>query len=146
MARFLKSNKEHIGLSPDSIQFRGEKKIEDTVIHLFNYDEKSLSEGDIEDIKTLPNYLKNRNSWVNIFGLHNEDKMKEISHSLQIDPVIISEVLNTHSRPRVIEYEDCLYVSAKMASLTEETHIVKTENIVFILKDKLLITFQEKKR
>ncbi|MGQ1784524.1 MULTISPECIES: magnesium/cobalt transporter CorA [unclassified Saccharicrinis] len=147
MARFLKSNKEHIGLSPDRIMFRGEKKIDDTVIHLISYDEKSLIEIEVDDLADLYRYdLENVNSWINIYGLHNEQIMQNVSNYLNIDPVIISEVLNTHSRPRVIEYEDCLYVSAKMASLANnEADKVSTENIVFLLKNKQLITFQERK-
>ncbi|GAF03223.1 magnesium/cobalt transporter CorA [Saccharicrinis fermentans] len=147
MARFLKSNKEHIGLAPDRIVFRGEKKIDDTLIHLFKYDEGSLTETEIDDLANLDKYdLKNANSWINVYGLHDERVMANFSKYLHIAPVIISEVLNTHSRPRVIEYDNCLYVSAKMASLKiNDDQKVNTENIVFLLKDKQLITFQEKK-
>ena len=146
MARFLKSNKEHIGLAPDRIVFRGEKKIDDTQIHLFKYDESSLTDTTITNLTELYQHdIENANSWINVYGLHDENMMKSFSKQLNIDPVIISEVLNTHSRPRVIEYDDCLYVSAKMATLkVNEELTVNTENIVFILKDNQLITFQER--
>lgn len=145
MPRFLKSKKEYIGLSPDSIRFRGEKRIDDTFIYLMSYDDKSLLETEVHDLKQLYSYGETLNAWINICGLHDEDMMSSISSHLAIDPVIISEILNTHGRPRVVEYIDCLYVSAKMISLdlTDELK-VKTENIVFVLKDRQLITFQER--
>jgi magnesium transporter len=147
MARFLKSKKEHIGLSPDSILFRGEKKIDDIIIQLIWYDKENFTQLELNDITDLNKYdLTKGNSWINIYGLHDEAIMQSISNHLNIDPVIISEVLNTHSRPRVLEYEDCLYLSAKMATLKhDKLSKVSTENIAFILKENQLVTFQERR-
>jgi magnesium transporter len=147
MARFLKSKMEHIGLSPDSISFRGEKKTDDVLIQLIRYNEESIIHANIDELSELDKYhLDNSFSWINVYGLHDVDIMRSISQQLGIDPLIISEILNTHSRPRAIEYEDCLYVSAKMANIkTGKSIKVETENIVFILKNNQLITFQERK-
>ena len=146
MSRFLKSKKEFIGLSPDSFQFRGEKKTDEIIVQLMNYDEKSLIETEVDELNDLSKYTENINSWINVYGLHDADMMRSISNHLSIDSAIVSEILNTHSRPRVIEYDDCLYISAKMISLDMTNDLkVNTENIVFILKENQLISFQERK-
>ncbi|WP_430816312.1 magnesium/cobalt transporter CorA [Carboxylicivirga sp. RSCT41] len=145
MARFLKSKKEFIGLSPDSIQFRGEKKIETVSIQLYNYDGISLTEDNFEEVEKLSTLITKGNSWINVYGLHDTIVMKKISEILEIEPIVISEILNTHSRPRVVEYDNCLFVSVKLIRLLNEEDLnITTENIVFILKDKQLITFQER--
>jgi len=38
MARFLKKSKEEIGISPDELIFRGEKKIDDVLLRVIDYD------------------------------------------------------------------------------------------------------------
>ncbi|SMO42077.1 magnesium transporter [Saccharicrinis carchari] len=145
MARFIKSNKEFIGISPDSIRFRGEKKTDSTLIKLTRYNENSLSEntiGEIEDLTDL--YKPGFTSWLNIDGLHDMDLMRQLPVNLDIEPVIISEVLNTHARPKVIEYDNCLYIGLKMLHYLGDGITIKTENIVFVVKEGVLITFQER--
>ncbi|MDC1107054.1 magnesium/cobalt transporter CorA [Prolixibacteraceae bacterium] len=145
MARFVASKKEYIGLSPDSIYFRGVKKADNATIHLLNYDESELTELFIPTLDELNQHIDKQNSWINISGLDNEEFMRNVSNILEIDPVIISETLHTQSRPTVIDYDDCLYVSAKMVMKGEEKNSrYDSENVVFVLKDKQLITFQEK--
>ncbi|WP_075589821.1 magnesium/cobalt transporter CorA [Labilibacter marinus] len=146
MSRLLKSKKEYIGLSPDSLLFRGEKKIDDTIVQLMRYDVNSILEQEVNDLEEINNCITYKNSWINIYGLHDQDIMRSISEQLSIDSIIMSEILNTHSRPRVVEYEDCLYVSAKMISLKNTDDVkIDTENIAFILKNNQLISFQERK-
>ncbi|MCU4155508.1 magnesium/cobalt transporter CorA [Carboxylicivirga sp. A043] len=146
MARFLKSNKEHIGLSPDSIQFRGEQKTERVFIQAYNYDSKTLVEDGFDEVEKLSAFINQGNSWINIYGLHDTNVMQKVSEVLDIESIVISEILNTHSRPRVVEYDNCLFVSLKLIRiLNEDDLLVDNENIVFILKDKQLITFQERR-
>jgi len=146
MARFLKSKKEFIGLSPDSLQFRGEQKIENTFIQVYNYDANNLNEYGIDEVEKLSAQTGEGHSWINIYGLHDTAIMQDVSKVLDIAPIVISEILNTHSRPRVVEYDNCLFVSLKLIRVLDEDDLtVSTENIAFILKDKQLITFQERK-
>lgn len=51
MARLLKLKKDSIGLSPDSMVFRGEKKSDFTKIRLIDFDNENLNE--IEFKKSL---------------------------------------------------------------------------------------------
>lgn len=132
-------------MSPDSIRFRGEKKTDSTLIRLSKYNEETISENTIDLIEELdkidePGFT----SWLNIDGLHDTDLMKKLSEALDIESVIISEVLNTHARPKVIEYDNCLYIGLKMLHYLEDGVTLKTENIVFVVKPGVLVTFQER--
>jgi len=44
MARYLKTKKEHIGLSPYEIHFKGEKKSEKVILEVIDYDSENLDE------------------------------------------------------------------------------------------------------
>jgi len=53
MARFLKKSKEEIGISPDELIFRGEKKIDDVLLRVIDYDANNLKEETIKTIKEV---------------------------------------------------------------------------------------------
>ncbi len=144
MARYLKIKKESIGLAPDSLVFRGEKKHDNVRIRLIDYDSSTLVEQEVNDISVIAPYLASKSvSWLNIDGLHDEDIMKDLSSELNLDKMQISDVLNTHARPFIREYKDSIFISLKMLQIDVKTHVVKAENFVLILKEKMLITFQE---
>jgi magnesium transporter len=73
MARFLKSKKESIGISPDSYLFRGEQKIDFTRLRLIDFNSSNINESEIENVRDIF-ALKETDtcSWVNIDGLHDE--------------------------------------------------------------------------
>jgi magnesium transporter len=53
-------------------------------------------------------------------------------------------VLNTDHRPKVEEYQDTLFVVAKMLDLDEETGGIHSEQICFVLRQGLVLSFQER--
>ncbi len=144
MARFLKTKKETIGLSPDAIFFRGDKKSDFTRLRVIEYNSRNLDEFEVKSISEILKFDKSKaTSWLNIDGLHDEDIMKEISVGFRFDPLIISDVLDTNSRPRIHEYDNCIYISVKMIEYAEDEDLITSENLVLIIKKHILISFQE---
>lgn len=145
MARFLKVKRETIGISPDAITFRGEKKTDFVRIRIIDYDEEILKEEEHKTISDAQKYDRSKTcSWLNIDGLHDEQIMMEISEQFDIDPLIISEVLNTDGRPKIHEYDNCIFVSLKMIYYNEERNRITAENLSLIIKENILISFQER--
>ncbi len=145
MARFLKAKKEHIGLSPDSLYFRGEKKIDNTLLNLISYNKDQIEvyrPAEVSELITSIN--KNCINWINIYGLHDVDLLHDLTSQINISQHVLADVLNTHARPRIVEHEDCLYLSLKMLTYEEEKNAVQTENIAFIIKEGMLLSFQER--
>lgn len=131
-------------MSPDAIQFRGEKKIDFTRLRLIDYDLQSLQEKEVEKVgEVIPFDTSETTSWLNVDGLHDEEIMHELSSGFELDSLIISRVLDTHVRPGIHEYENCLFLSAKMLSYNETDDYITSENLVLIVKEHLLISFQE---
>lgn len=144
MARFIKSKKEAIGMSPDEIFFRGEQKSDFTEIKITDYNSDSFIEKNITNLKEAIEFEKEGTStWLNIDGLHDEKLMQEISDLFDIDPIIISDILNPHLRPKIQEYDNCIFISVKMLKYNEIENYSSTENFVLLIKKNILISFQE---
>lgn len=83
--------------------------------------------------------------WLNIHGLHQVNLTKEIGEMLNIEPFIISDILNVMRRPKMEELDQVLFFSIKSILPADDYNNVRVEQISFLLKDKLLVSFQEKK-
>jgi len=146
MARFVKKQKEEIGLSPDTLLFRGNKKMDKVVVRIIDFDPNNLEETSIESIDQILKYQpKDTVTWLNIDGLHNAELMKELSEKLNLDQLILADVMNTHARPKVVEYDNCIFLSIKMLQQDPDTDQITVENLSLILTKSILISFQEKK-
>ena len=51
--------------------------------------------------------------------------------------------MTTNARPTIFEYDNCIYISFKMLQINEETNEAFSENIVIVIKENVLISFQE---
>ncbi len=145
MARFIKKNKQEIGLSPDELIFRGQKKVEQVLLRIIDFDSENLTEDDVKTVKEISQFQhKNTVTWINVDGLHNTSIMQEITSAFNIDTLVMAEVLNTDARPRVIEYDNCALITVKMLRLDKNNKTV-VENLSLILTKTVLISFQEQK-
>lgn len=145
MARFLKSEKGVIGLSPDSMLFRGEKKSDKVRLRLIDYDLNSITESDLKSVNDAVSCdTSSTTSWLNIDGLHDENIMKDISTAFNIEPLAISEVMDTNLRPTVHEYDNSIFVSLKMLQYNEKKRRLTSETFSMLIKENILISFQEK--
>lgn len=83
--------------------------------------------------------------WLNIHGLHNVELIKQIGELLQAEGFIVGDILNTTRRTRIEELGDMLFFSVKSVLPKEEDGVVQTEQVSFLLKGNLIVSFQEKK-
>ena len=146
MTRFIKKGKQDIGISPDELIFRGDKKINQVLLRIIDFNANNYNEETIETVNEINKYKDESTvTWLNIDGLHNLEIMKEISSSFNLDRLVMSEVMNTEARPKITEYDNCTLISLKMLQYNNETESIIVENLSLILTKSILITFQEKK-
>ncbi|MDA3839695.1 MAG: magnesium and cobalt transport protein CorA, partial [Patescibacteria group bacterium] len=139
MARFIKKHKHEIGLGPDDLKFRGEKKSDAVLLRVIDFDSENKEEKVIKSIEEVSSYRKKPSvTWLNIDGLHDESVISEVSKHFEIEKLVLSNVLQTNARPRVIEYDNCVYISLKMLQQDEKTGSISVENLSLILTDTVL--------
>jgi len=146
MARFVKKRKEDIGLSPDDMSFRGEQKMDKVFLRLVDFNAKNLEEKTIDKIDTVLEHQKKPSvTWLNIDGLHESKIIEEIGDAFDFDKLVLAEVMDIHSRPKVHDFGDCILISIKMLQENEENHLISVENLSIVLTDSVVLSFQEKR-
>jgi len=143
----LKLRKNKRGMSPGSLVFTGEKKVEKTKISVFDFDEKGYHEKDLPEdrIESLSEFKTNKNvSWLNICGIHDAELIGKVGEIFNIHPLVLEDILNTGHNPKVEEFDDFIFVITKMINYNKELNELNIEQVSFILGKNYLITFQEK--
>ncbi len=146
MPQFVKKAKRDIGRSPHEIIFHGAKKMDRPVMYCMDFNSETLDEKELDSVEDIfPYSTSPEMSWINIDGLHDIEVMERMAEGLNLNPMIFSDIADTDSRPTLIEYENCLFLSLKMLQYQPESGTPTVENISIIMTKTLLITFQERK-
>ncbi len=146
MSRIVKKRKEDIGLSPDDISFRGEQKMDKTLLRLIDFDVENLEEIVVENINTLLEHQKKPTvTWFNVDGLHDTKVIEDIGEGFNFDKLVLAEVMDTQSRPKIHDFGDCILLSIKMLQQNEENNLISVENLSVVLTESVLLSFQEKR-
>jgi len=131
------------GETPGSLKLPKGRSREQPIITLIEYDETSLEEQVITDINELLPHLSNeRVTWINIDGLGDTSVLRLLGQRFNLHPLALEDVLDTSQRPKVEQYDDYLFIVAKMLYLTKEKEI-GAEQVSMFLGKTFLITLQE---
>ncbi len=138
--------KSKTGLAPGSLIFTGIQKMTSVKISFINYSEDTYYETEPGSIPELIKILEvsGGNKWINIDGLHDENIIEEICTWLGIHKLTMEDILNVGQRPKIEEHYEYLYLVIKMFILNSPEITINDEQLTFILKNDILITFQEK--
>lgn len=128
------------------LEYTGVHKYTQTEIQLFVYDNLDLSELHEFDVNEMEKHVNlAKVNWLNIHGLNDPDFIKQVGDYLNVDNFMLSDILNTTKRTKIDEYNDTLFFNIKSLLPEEETGNIKVEQISFILKNGILVSFQEKR-
>jgi magnesium transporter len=125
------------------ITFIGEKKLEDTSIQLYIFDEQDYKLYDeFRDFKSLASLLNKKVGWLNVHGLHDIPLITSLADEFPLERLTLRQLVDTTQRPKVEELEDYLFFSVK-SILHLENQPLKIEQISFILSPTMVLSFQE---
>lgn len=168
MARFYKKRTQNLGQAPGSLIFIGTKRMEHTLVHLIEYNKETVDERLVEDLdhlfsvplpdqqdgSTEPSetmeagrgdvFTQNKKvTWLNVDGVHDDAFMEKVGNCFNIHPLALEDIMNTGQRAKFTDFEDFIFCSLKMLHQQPNNGPVVTEQLSFILKPNLLISFQE---
>lgn len=147
MSRFLKNNEKIIGQIPGEAIFIGDKKIDEVRLTVFDYDSENLRETSLSSVKELIAFKDSQTvTWINIYGLHDVNLIKEIGDIFNIHALTIEDILNTGQRPKMEDFDDYLLFTLKNLHYNKEEESVVGEQLSIILSDNYVLTFQERPR
>ena len=128
------------------LEYTGIHKDKETEMQLFVYDDTDLTEFQefrINEFSKCFNFQ--RVNWLNVHGLNDLEIIKSIGAFLNIDNFILGDILNTTSRTKLDELHDVLFFNIKSLLPSEHSDTISVEQISFLIKDGVLVSFQEKR-
>ncbi|SFK55127.1 magnesium transporter [Nitrosomonas aestuarii] len=134
------------GLPAGSLVHIGKKHETACRISITQYNEDTLKQCEIKSISELQQLQDNKSIiWVNIDGLSDTSIVEHIGAELNIHPLVLEDILSTHQRPKLEEYEDYIYLVVKSISAQYNGNLdLRYEQISILLLANYVITFKEK--
>lgn len=142
----LRAHKQKIGLPPGSLVHTGTIKVAQPQLSMMVFDNTGSSEQPLMQIEDLPFTLPADSVvWINIHGVQRKDWMQSIGERFSLHGLVQEDILNTAQRPKVDEYSAYLFIVARLLSSEQSAHdAVVSEQVSFVLRENLLITWQER--
>ena len=81
--------------------------------------------------------------WLDVEG-HDEALIAELARRHQIPSLVLEDVVNLGQRPKVEEYDGCLFVVADLVCRNPRSRHVTIEQISLVLKGNLLVSFKHR--
>ena len=133
-------------VQPSILEYTGIHKKLQTEMQLFVYDDSNLTEYPDFKINEFPETLDSKKiNWLNIHGLNDIELIKSIGSFLDVDNFILGDILNTTRRTKLDELHDVLFFNIKSLLPTENSDNLSVEQISFLIKEGVLVSFQEKR-
>ncbi|BCN29473.1 magnesium/cobalt transporter CorA [Anaeromicropila herbilytica] len=118
----------------------------DYSIEIIEYNAEQCSENKVKNLKDynlekLADIDEGITRWINIDEQYTEEILNEIRDVFAIHPLTIENIVNDRPRAKVEEYEDYLYIAAKMIYYAGNQLVVEQMN--FIMGKNYVISFGE---
>ena len=134
-----------IGMAPGSMIYVGEQKVEKVKITLTEYDAKEIESCEINSVEEVEPYTDTpKVTWVNVCGLHETDFLKQIGEKFNIHPLVLEDILNTETRPKLEITDDYIFIVMKLVCYNSDIKMLETEQASFILGKNFVFSFLEK--
>ncbi|MFN3753882.1 magnesium/cobalt transporter CorA [Flavobacterium sp.] len=133
-------------VQPTFLDYTGIHKQTKTEMQLFVYDTDDLTEYNEFNQNQLGKCFElSKVNWLNIHGLNDTEVIKSVGDFLKVDNFMLGDILNTTKRTKLDEYHDILFFNIKSLLPIENTDNISVEQISFLLKNGILVSFQEKR-
>lgn len=133
------------GLPPGTLVYTGNIE-QETTFDLFSFDANNIERTESDDInKIIDGVDQSRNNWINVNGLSNIDLISKLGNHHTLHPLLLEDVLNTESLPKIENYGDVLFICLKMLKWDEVSNSIAAEQLSLIVGKNYLLSFQERK-
>lgn len=143
MRKVIHKRGKKIGLLEGTLVHVGEKKTDKVQIHGIRYDEAEVVEKDLVGPEDIFSVKGNSVVWIDIDGLHKTEIIESFGKAFGLHPLLLEDIVNTRQRPKMDEYDNCLYFVFRMLRYDEKAHVVKDEQISIVLGKNFVLSFQE---
>lgn len=143
MANMSSLKNRKLGLPPGSIVYTGEDAKRNINITVIYYNNKFYEKKDFDETNFEFDLNFKGNIWINIDGITNTDLIKKIGDIFNIDALSLEDIVNPEQRVKIDDRDSYIHIILKMLTLDSITKDVDYEQVSMILKNNVLLTFQE---
>lgn len=142
MKIFKKKLNGSVGRAPGEFTYYGEEDRKETTIKVIQYNNDEFSEIIINEVSEIGSIHENSKiTWIDIEGFSNIDMITSICRTFDVHDLLVEDALNTDHIPKYEEGEEYLIFALK--NFKEEGYIIKDTHVTLLMKEKLVISFQE---
>lgn len=135
------------GLPPGSLVHVGEVKTARPSISLIEFDAEGLEERSFASVEESRGYIPTREKlWLNVYGLQDPAILGEIGRRFGLHPLVLEDILNTHQRSKIEEYDDYLYCVVRLFDVDTANRAVHSDQLSLVLGRNFVLSFQERPR
>jgi len=131
-------------LPPGTPVHTGEQRTQETAIEVFNYDRERF---EAFSTTAATECVRVRDAggvtWLHVTGLHETQKIAELGESFGIHPLLVEDVLNTHGRSKVDEWEDRIFLTLRILAFDAAADRIENQRLSIYVGPGLVITFVE---
>lgn len=115
-------------------------------MQLYVYDANDVTEFNDFKISQLDKAIDvSKSNWLNLHGLNDEVIIQSVGDFLKVDNFILGDIVNTTKHSKLEEYNDIIFFNIKSILPVENTDNIQVEQISFLLRKEILVSFQEKR-
>lgn len=127
--------------TPGSLIYRGVEREEGSQVRVIRYGESSF-----EELTPGPDAYQQavgQTLWIHVNGVHDVGIVEQIGKTFNLHNLLLEDILNTEIRPKLEEFDDCIFLALDAISLHADDQSVATSHVALVLKENLIISFQE---
>ena len=141
---FRQRRSKKIGMSPGTLLYVGDRVDGKIRITVMDYTEEGVIEKSLTDIADCrPCRDSPSVTWINISGVHDVSLIEGLGRQFDLHALMLEDVLNTEQRPKLDDYDDCLFLVLKMVTPDASRGTVDYEQVSIILGHNYVISLQE---
>ena len=150
----MTSRQEHqstkLNLPPGALVHIGQRHLDQPKITAIEYSDDACScrelTGNLEEALQAVRGAPDKKSvlWLNVDGIHEAKTIEAIGKTFGLHQLIREDVMNSELRPKLDEYDDCIFIVLKMLDYDDEAEQIVVEQVSMVLGDGFVLTFQER--
>ena len=145
MTRFIHRGSKKIGHTPGTPVYIGAARQTSVSITRFEYNESDVVQDVLESAEDCQTSRDSAtNSWVNVDGVHDVEKIQQIGTGFGLHPLVIEDIVHTGQRPKVENYDSSIFVVVRMLRWNEQAGQIDDEQVSMAIGPSWVISFQER--
>ena len=142
--RLLRAHKGKVGAAPGTVEYLGPRKVEQMTLRLMEMAADHCDERDLTSVdEALPLRDTTHLAWLNVEGLHDTTSLRRLGDHFGLHPLVQEDIVNTHQRAKLEDYEDYLYLVCRMLSFDGRNGGFASEQVSLVIGPRWILTFQE---